>query len=287
MRKLSEETLKSAQHMEEKAHDSAENIKKITLELANNVTGTRLSDLALTNIELIDRNLYERSCDVRWWATDSSVWNALKSDATQQDKDFACKRLGVILNAYTVYFDIVVCDLQGTVIANGRKEQYASIGMNVRSSDWFSVAITQNSGDEYAFASVHKSSLVNNERALIYACTVRQNGDVNGRVLGVLGVVFRYDALAQTIMHNTPLLASEKDKTRVCIIDESGTVLADSEDKVLVETLDIENKRLLLAEKKNHVVTKVNGKTVLVGHAQSPGYETYKTGWHSMLIQDV
>ena len=30
----------------------------------------------LTNIDLIDRNLYERSCDVRWWATDSSVVDA-------------------------------------------------------------------------------------------------------------------------------------------------------------------------------------------------------------------
>ena len=44
--------------------------------LSNQVRGTRLSDLALNNIDLIDRNLYERSCDVRWWATDSSIWHA-------------------------------------------------------------------------------------------------------------------------------------------------------------------------------------------------------------------
>ena len=30
-------------------------------------------DLALNAIEFIDRNLYERTCDVRWWATDSAV----------------------------------------------------------------------------------------------------------------------------------------------------------------------------------------------------------------------
>lgn len=35
--------------------------------------GTRLADLALNMIEIIDRNLYERSCDVRWWATDAAV----------------------------------------------------------------------------------------------------------------------------------------------------------------------------------------------------------------------
>jgi methyl-accepting chemotaxis protein len=35
--------------------------------------GERMVDLALNAIELIDRNLYERTCDVRWWATDSAA----------------------------------------------------------------------------------------------------------------------------------------------------------------------------------------------------------------------
>ena len=35
--------------------------------------GERMVDLALNAVELIDRNLYERTCDVRWWATDSAV----------------------------------------------------------------------------------------------------------------------------------------------------------------------------------------------------------------------
>ena len=35
--------------------------------------GERMVDLSLNAIELIDRNLYERTCDVRWWATDSAV----------------------------------------------------------------------------------------------------------------------------------------------------------------------------------------------------------------------
>lgn len=35
--------------------------------------GERMVDLALDAVELIDRNLYERTCDVRWWATDSAV----------------------------------------------------------------------------------------------------------------------------------------------------------------------------------------------------------------------
>jgi hypothetical protein len=32
-----------------------------------------MGDLSLNAIELIDRNLYERTCEVRWWVTDSAV----------------------------------------------------------------------------------------------------------------------------------------------------------------------------------------------------------------------
>lgn len=38
--------------------------------------GQRLAQMAAHNIDIIDRNLYERSCDVRWWATDSAIVNA-------------------------------------------------------------------------------------------------------------------------------------------------------------------------------------------------------------------
>ncbi|HSP24833.1 MAG TPA: methyl-accepting chemotaxis protein, partial [Saliniramus sp.] len=41
--------------------------------MADRAQGERLVDLSLNAIELIDRNLYERTCDVRWWATDSAV----------------------------------------------------------------------------------------------------------------------------------------------------------------------------------------------------------------------
>lgn len=44
----------------------------LTSELRS-VQGERLADLAFNTVEITDRNLYERSCDVRWWATDSAV----------------------------------------------------------------------------------------------------------------------------------------------------------------------------------------------------------------------
>jgi len=48
-------------------------LSECTRLMANAAMGSRMVDLALNAIEIIDRNLCERTCDVRWWATDSAV----------------------------------------------------------------------------------------------------------------------------------------------------------------------------------------------------------------------
>ena len=54
--------------------------------------GQRFADLARNVVEIIDRNLYERSCDVRWWATDSAVVDAAENP-TDEALAWACGRL--------------------------------------------------------------------------------------------------------------------------------------------------------------------------------------------------
>src|SRR5262249_55940541 len=85
--------------------------------------GERMVDLSLNAIELIDRNLYERTCDVRWWATDSAVVDCAASPQPAVVAHTS-ERLGVILSAYTVYLDLWLCDLEGNVLANGRADRF-------------------------------------------------------------------------------------------------------------------------------------------------------------------
>lgn len=259
-------------------------IARINDHISTHFRGTRLSDLALTNIDLIDRNLYERSCDVRWWATDSSVVDALAND-TIKAKDFACQRLGVILDSYTVYFDLVLCNSNGDIIANGRKGKYDSIGKNVASSYWFRKAMECNAGEDYAWETVHKSQLVNDELVLVYTTAVRENGSNHGKILGALGIIFEYEALAQTIVESIPLTPEEEQLTRACIVDDKGLVLADSDHRNLEETILFEGKDDLFKENKGFVIEKVNQVDCCIAHARAPGYETYTTGWHSLIIQ--
>ena len=100
-------------------------------------------------------------------------------------------------------------------------------------------------------------------------------------------MVFNWDGLAQKIMHETPIEAEKKAATRVCIVDDEGTVLADSRDRVLQEKLTFGGLSTLFAKKKAAEVVQINGHRTLVAHAQSPGFETYRTGWHSLILEQL
>src|ERR1700730_11367340 len=62
-----------ARELENEVTGRHANVAQAIQEMTERSRGERMVDLALNAVELIDRNLYERTCDVRWWATDSAV----------------------------------------------------------------------------------------------------------------------------------------------------------------------------------------------------------------------
>ncbi len=284
IQELSDKTSKVAKDMSDETQGTIEEVNHISEVMAYRMLGTRLRDLALNNIDLIDRNLYERTCDVRWWATDSSLVDAL-AHGNREGLEFASRRMGIILSAYTVYYDLVLTDLSGTVVANGRPDRYRSLGANVSESQWFRSARATRNGDEYGFETCHRSPLVSGQRVLAYSCVVREGGESTGRPLGVLGILFNWDELAQVIVERTPLPPEEWSRSRVCIVDQDGKLLADTKNPDCSDSLDTDISSLFL-EERNYAMLNCSGKSSVVAHAAAPGYETYTTGWHSIIIQE-
>ncbi|GIU70571.1 MAG: methyl-accepting chemotaxis protein [Candidatus Nitrosocaldaceae archaeon] len=279
MSELNNKITSIVEKMKSESSERMNNISKAIITQATTVRGVRLSDLALTNIDIIDRNLYERSCDVRWWSKDLSIINALENKSNKTI-EVCSERLATILDAYTVYFDLIVCDINGDIIVNGRPELYNSKGTNCSDALWFKEAME---GKEFGFQSLHRSELVNNKLALIYSAPIKAK---DGRLLGVFATIFKWEDLASSIITKTSIPEKEKKFTRVCTVDDTGTILADSANKIL-NKLNIPKKEELFKIKKGFIITKINGKKSCVAHALSPGYETYATGWHSIIIQDI
>ncbi|MBB3207441.1 hypothetical protein FHS27_003262 [Rhodopirellula rubra] len=270
---------------EEMASITKSRVDQLMRIIETSIRGVRLSDLALNCVDLIDRNLYERTCDVRWWATDNSVVDAL-SEPTKQSLEYASQRLGVILDAYTVYFDLVICNRNGIVSANGRKSQFDSIGCNVSASDWYSQAISHSTGNEFGFESAHASELVAQQHSLVYSCSVREQGMATMPTVGVLGAIFNWDGLAKPVLDDLPIAENEQSKTIAYILDTDGNALAcRSGTDPLHGTLP--RWETIRSGGKGFFIDQYRGRTYCIGYAKAPGFETYSTDWIAVVMQEM
>ena len=265
----------SSQLRQEIAHNTAQ-IETAGRQMIRDFKGQRFADIARNVVELIDRNLYERSCDVRWWATDSAVVNALQS-ASPDHSAHACERLATILRSYTVYLNLWVADRAGTVIATGRKERFRNaIGASVRSDEWFRMGLETSSGDDFAVCDIGRNLLLENAQTATYSTAIRKNGATHGEVLGVLGIFFNWEPQARDIVQGVALSSDEKKSTRVMLVNSKKQVIATSD------------KPCQLTEKYEFNPTASQGYypdgSRMISYALTPGYETYRgLGWYGCI----
>jgi len=254
-------------------------LDRLTKLMAEQAQGARLVDLALNAIEIIDRNLYERTCDVRWWATDSAVVDC----ASQPDhgrQDYACERLGVILDAYTVYLDLWLCDLNGRVLVNGRPGKYNVIGADVAREPWFQRGKALPNGNEYAVADIAPQALLGNALVATYAASVRAGGRADGDPIGVLAIHFDWEPQARTIVKSVRLSEAESRRSRALLIDANHRIIASSDGAGVLD----EKVRLVTNNSPHGFYVADDGATIAF-HA-TPGYETYRgLGWYGVIIQ--
>jgi hypothetical protein len=242
--------------------------------------GERLIDLAHSAIDVMDRNLYERTCDVRWWATDASFVDAL-ADPTEKSFEHAGRRLGVILDAYSVYLDLWLVDMNGRIVANGRPGRFPVQGRDIGDLDIFRQTLTVSSGEDYAVGAVHKSALLAGAMTIPYATLVRENGANHGKPLGMLITVFDWASQAVSVVEGVRLDPDMKAAgARVLLLDRKDMVIAASDmEGVLSEHFP------LGAESGKTSGSFEQGRA-LVGFHETPGFETYKgLGWKGVVIQ--
>ncbi|EWY42574.1 chemotaxis sensory transducer [Skermanella stibiiresistens SB22] len=274
------------QEFREQLVTSATRLKSLGEGLVSSMRGNRLADLALNMIDIIDRNLYERSCDVRWWATDSAVVDCLAGTDRGSGSGrsaFASKRLGVILSSYTVYLDLWIADATGRVVANGRPERYPGVvGTSVASQAWFKDALATRDGTEFTVADIARSDQLGGSAVAIYAAAVREGGEENGRPLGVLGIFFDWEAQARSVVNGIRLTADEQreGRTKCLILNAQHRIIAASDDRYILQ-----GSYPLRTEGRDMGHYEADDGTI-VAFALTPGYETYRgLGWYGVILQ--
>jgi len=242
--------------------------------------GQRCTDLALNMIDIVDRNLYERSCDVRWWATDSAVVDCLADGGTPA-REHASRRLSVILDSYTVYLDLWIVDASGTVVANGRPQAYSATGRSIAGARWFKEAMKTPSGADFVAGDIEALPLLGNAHVATYATAIRERGAVDGRPLGALVIFFDWAAQACAVIKGVRLSDEEWQRTRCMIVDSAFRIIASSDKADVLN----EQFRLVTQGQRTGFYRASDGRT-LVSFAATPGYESYRgLGWYGVVVQ--
>jgi chemotaxis signal transduction protein len=147
--------------------------------------------IARLMIDIMDRNLYERSNDCRWWALTSEIRRILSEGQLSAD-DVAkiSDILSYINKLYTVYTRLFIYDIKGTIVAesNLHNDPVNAVGRQVHAS-YAQESFSLRSPQEYRVSLFEDSWLYEGNPTYVYNAAIRHIDDLN-TVVGGIGIVF-------------------------------------------------------------------------------------------------
>lgn len=252
-----------------------------------------LTNLSQQAIELIDRNLFERAADVRWWSTDHVLWESLQGTG-KKNMEAINKRLQIINASYTMYRDLVVADANGRIVANSKAENRDKLeGQSVSDQYWFRQGMQMSKLVQFAAQDVCDSDLENENTSLIYCSAILENGQRSGKPVGVLGILFDWENQAQPILAGClPHINNE--------VVRGGAAFYVNRDRVVIATTDErhfpinkvvnippENINLKDGESASGIFS-TNDRKYIIGSSGSHGYREYKgLGWTAHVVRAI
>ncbi|WBO24484.1 methyl-accepting chemotaxis protein [Sphingomonas abietis] len=165
-------------------------------ELARNIEGGRLVELAQSIADALSRTIYDRSIDVRMLATDYSVVEALITDNSPPRAQFrAMNRLRSLLSSSPYFLNAFLVNTCGDVVVCAH-ENAAVKNENFGAYDQFQRAISAPASIEWMTDEVWDNPWSDHRKVLIYVAPVR---DENSTV-GVCYLEFDFEGQANAVM---------------------------------------------------------------------------------------
>lgn len=237
-----------------------------------------LSSLA---IDIMDRNLYERANDCRWWALNSYFKEALDDYSTiSEKKEEISSILKYINDLYTVYSNLIIFDKNGKIIAvSNEKEQYL-IG-KILTQDWIEKTLTLKDTSKYCVSKFEKTNLYENESTYIYCSAIRSFKDDND-VVGGIAIVFDSSAQFYTMLDEIlpkDIYGNKQKGVYAFFTDKNKQIIATTSTNFEVNSyLDIDDSFFKLKNGQNlSRIIEFRGNYYAVGVKCSSGYREYKS----------
>ena len=233
-------------------------------------------------VDLLDRNLYERANDCRWWALTPEL-RALLADvaagcASAADHAGACRILEHINGLYTVYTRLVVYDRQGRIVAASRPGggdggTPSVIGTAIE-PDTLAAVLALRDTQAYHVTPWRPSAHYGGQPTYVYHAAIRAPED-EGLVVGGIGIVFNAAVEFNAMLRGA---TAAKPDTRTVFVDRQGSVIASTDPgRPVGQRLELtpEMQALARGESLSHAAVH-DGDYCIVGCAASNGYREFK-----------
>ena len=139
-------------------------------------------------IDIMDRNLYERANDCRWWALTSSFRELLANgEVSDADRERIGNVLAYINNLYTVYTNLIVFDVSGKILAVSNPAEGDLVGQSV-GEEWYRRVPAIGDSQGYVVSDFLPSHFYAGRHTYIYGAAIRD--PAGSRVVGGIGIVF-------------------------------------------------------------------------------------------------
>ena len=263
-----------------------------TGENTKNIIGSSMASLTKTMVlgdsvfladlivDIMDRNLYERANDCRWWALTPDFRKILENEKINAfDRETVTNVLSYINNLYTVYTNLFIYDKYGVVVAVSNKEEEYLIGRKL-SNSWVAKTLEITDSSHYYVSDFEQSNLYDGKHSYIYNASIRSLNDEE-KVLGGIGIVFDAEAQFEAMINES--LPKQLDGT----VKEGLFAILATKDQIIISSndkehrtgarLDVDKKFFdLKAGKSLSEIVEYDNKYYALGVQCSKGYREFK-----------
>lgn len=232
---------------------------------------TRFS--AELGVDILDRNLYERANDCRWWALDQRLQQALlQSERGEQ----ATQVLRHINSLYTVYAQLLLLDAQGNVVAGS-----ADIESGALEAEWVRRALSLGDPQAYVRSNFERTALYGDRHSYVYSAAV-QAPNQRGAALGAVAIVFDSAPQFEAMLRDS--LPRDNDGQPLAqavglFISRDGVVIASTDARFPVGTRPAFDAGLASLDRGEcrSMVLELEGELFAASAAMSRGYREYQS----------
>ena len=258
-----------------------DNMRTISTELLSSIKGSiknlevvveegLIHDVKMAShlaMDIMDRNLYERANDSRWWALTPEFINELSS--TQPNTLKLNETLNYINNLYTVYTNIFIYDKNKKIIAASNN---SSIVGDIIDDEYIDKTLSNTNSQNYYVSDFTNSKFYNDKATYIYSASIKSKNSVLG------GICVVFDAEVEFLEMLKDSFPSSK-KGFMAFVDTNKKIISTNLSELnILSTLDLDDKFFdIKGQHSIYDYVKFKDKNYIVSSVISQGYREYKT----------